>query len=300
MPPKFPELTYANPGDPWPKRWVIRGIETLSGRNYFVPIYERWKYEIVPRQGRVISPILDLIRVRLEIASGTWPPKLEPGVPLVIVANHPYGILDGIAALALAEDLGRPFKVLINKDLLKVPEIQPYALPVDFSETREAQVQNIKMRNEALRLLKEGSTIVVFPAGGVATSPTPFGKAVDLPWKAFTARMILAARAQVLPVYFEGQCGPLFQLVSRYSLTLRLSLIIAEFRRLVDTTLRVHVGSIIPFEDLKSGADRKALLDELYEKVHELSGMPLPEVRARVARLPGWLKGEKDASPPPY
>ena len=294
---KFSELTYANPTDPWLKRWTIRAIEHLSGRSYFVPIYEQWKYEIVPRKGRVIGPILDLIDVKLKVTSGTWPPKLKPGVPLVIVANHPYGIVDGIAALALAEELGRPFKVLINKDLLKVPEIRPYSLPVDFSETREAQVQNIKMRNEALRLLKEGATIVVFPAGGVATSPTPFGKAVDLPWKTFTARMILAARAQVLPVYFEGQCGPLFQFVSRYSLTLRLSLIIAEFRRLVGSTLQVRVGEVIPFDELKSGADRKALLGELYESVHSLSDLPLEEVRARVDRLPGWLRGERDASP---
>ena len=54
---------------------------------------------------------------------------------------------------------------------------------------------------------------------------------------------------------------------------------------------------MVPFSELKSGADRKALLDELYVKVHELSGLPLTEIRARVERLPGWLRGEKGASP---
>lgn len=291
---KFPELTYAAAADPWLKRWVIRAVERASGRNYFVPLYERWRTEIVPMGHRVISPMLDLIEVRREIASGAWPPKLTPDRPLVIVANHPYGIVDGIAALSLAEEIGRPFKVLINKDLVKVPEIRPYALAVDFTETREAQVANIKMRNEALRLLKAGTTIVVFPAGGVATAPDMFGRAVDLPWKPFTARMILAARAQVLPIYFEGQCRPLFHLVSRYSLTLRLSLIIAEFRRIVGTTLRVRIGNVVAFEDLKSGADRNALMAELYERVHALSGRPVEEIRALEAHLPRWLKGGKD------
>jgi putative hemolysin len=291
---KFPELTYAAAADPWLKRWVIRAVERASGRNYFVPLYERWRTEIVPMGHRVISPMLDLIEVRREIASGAWPPKLMPDRPLVIVANHPYGIVDGIAALSLAEEIGRPFKVLINKDLVKVPEIRPYALAVDFTETREAQVANIKMRNEALRLLKAGTTIVVFPAGGVATAPDMFGRAVDLPWKPFTARMILAARAQVLPIYFEGQCRPLFHLVSRYSLTLRLSLIIAEFRRIVGTTLRVRIGNVVAFEDLKSGADRNALMAELYERVHALSGRPVEEIRALEAHLPRWLRGGKD------
>lgn len=291
---KFPELTYAAAADPWLKRWVIRAVERASGRNYFVPLYEQWRTEIVPTGPRVISPMLDLIDVKREIASGVWPPKLAPDRPLVIIANHPYGIVDGIAALSLAEEIGRPFKVLINRDLVKVPEIRPYALAVDFSETREAQVANIKMRNEALRLLKSGTTIVVFPAGGVATAPDMFGRAVDLPWKTFTARMILAARAQVLPIYFEGQCRPLFHLVSRYSLTLRLSLIIAEFRRLVGTTLRVRIGDVVAFEDLKSGADRHALMAELYERVHALSGRSVEEIRELEAHLPRWLKGGKD------
>jgi putative hemolysin len=181
--------------------------------------------------------------------------------------------------------------VLINKDLLKVPEIRPYSLPVDFGETREAQANNIEMRKEALRLLKEGTTIVIFPAGGVCTSPTPWGRAVDLPWKTFTARLISSARAQVLPVYFEGQCGPLFQTVSWISLTLRLSLIIAEFRRYIGRSLKVHIGDLVTSAELAQQKDRIALMDALHDRVWSLSGLPLDEVRARTERLPAYLKG---------
>ena len=87
----------------------------------------------------------------------------------------------------LAERLGRPFRVMIHKDLLKVREMEPYSLPIDFSETREALKNNLATRHEALRLLKAGTVIVVFPAGGVATAPKGFGKALDLPWKMFPA-----------------------------------------------------------------------------------------------------------------
>jgi putative hemolysin len=289
---KFPELTYASPTDPWLKRAIIRAIEWLSGRNYFVPLYEEWRDHIVPNKARVIGPMLDLIGVKMRI-EGQWPPRLEEAVPLVIVANHPFGIVDGIAALALAEDLRRPFRVLINKDLLRVPEIRPYSLPVDFSETRQAQMANIRMRNEALALLKAGTTIVIFPAGGVSTSPTPWGRAVDLPWKTFTARMIIAARAQVLPVYFSGQCGPLFQAVSWVSLTLRLSLIVRELRRFVGNPICLRVGEVIPSAELAKHKDRIALMEELFERVHVLSDMPLKEIRARAQRLPAYLLGKE-------
>ena len=101
----------------------------------------------------------------------------------------------GIAILSLAEQLGRPFRVMINSELLKVPEIAPYSLPVDFSESREALRNNMAVRHEALRLLKEGTTIVIFPGGGVATAPKGFGRAEDLPWKMFPARLIQEGRA---------------------------------------------------------------------------------------------------------
>ena len=292
---RFPELTYSKPTDPLHVRWTIRAIEHLAGRNYFVPLYERWQREHVGSGGPVIAPMLELCDIPFAV-TGSFPPRLEPGVPLVIVGNHPFGIIDGIGALALAEKLGRPFKVLINKDLMKVPEIRPYSLAVNFEETREAQAENIKMRNEALRLLKEGTTIVVFPSGGVATSVRWHGPAVDLPWKTFTARMIQASRAQVLPIFFEGQCQPLFHLVSRYSLTLRLSLIIAELRRRVGTTLSVRVGDLIPSARMRDSKDRIALMNDLFDHVWQLSGRDLAEVRADMERLPAWLRGvrEKD------
>ncbi len=267
---RFRELSYANADDPPLKRTLVHWLERLAGRDYFAPIYDQWRSETVPKGQRIIRPMLGLIDVDLEIIAPQWPPKLAPDRPIVLIANHPFGILDGIAAMTLAEDLGRPFKVLINMELMKVPELRPYSLAIDFGETRAAQATNLRTRNEAIRALGEGTTIIVFPAGGVATAPTPFGRAVELPWKLFTARMLQAARASVLPVFFEGQCGPLFHLASRVSLTLRLSLLIREFRRGVGRRLVARVGEVVPFEALVHGDDRRALLGELFELVHRL------------------------------
>jgi putative hemolysin len=291
-PMKFPELTYAAETDPPFKRWVITSLERWAGRDSFVPLYETWREEYVALNRPIMRPALDILGVQLDIVRGRLPAMLDDDAPLVIVSNHPFGILDGFGALALAEALGRPFRVLIHKDLVKVPEIGPYALPIDFTETKQAQAANIQVRKEALDLLAKGTTIVVFPAGGVATSPTPFGRAVDLPWKTFTARMIVAARAQVLPLYFEGQCSPLFHLISRVSLTLRLSSILREFRQNMGRPLRVHIGDIVPYDEIERtvGRDRKALMNMLYDRVHMMSDLPPEEARTRMARLPAYLR----------
>lgn len=284
----FPELSYANPGDPWLKRTIISGMERWAGRNYFVPLYARWKNEVIPAGGPIMPAVFELCEVQLDIA-GEWPPRIADGVPVVIVANHPYGILDGFAALYMAERIGRPFRVLINKDLTKVPEIRPYSLPVDFAETRAAQAANMRMRADALRLLKEGVTVVVFPGGGVATAPSAFSRAVELPWKSFTARLIQSAGAQVLPVWFEGQCSPIFHVMSRINLTLRLSLMIREFRRMVGGTLRARVGPLVTPDEIGAIRDRIALTRMLYERVNAMSGVPIEELLAQTELLPDYL-----------
>lgn len=267
---QFKELSYANENDRRLKRWFIRSMEGLSGRNRYAKLYTRWRSDIVGKSERVFGEMLQLIDVTLQ-TKGEWPPRNLPDTPIVIIANHPFGIGDGIAVLALAEQLGRPFRVLINNELLKVPEMAPYSLPVSFEETKEALAVNMETRHEALRLLKEGVTIVIFPAGGVATAPKGFGRAEDLPWKIFPAKLIQAARASVIPIYFEGQNGPFFHLASKISLTLRLSLLIREFRRLSGTTIAARIGGVLTPEDLCACGDRKDLLARIYEAVFSMA-----------------------------
>jgi putative hemolysin len=266
---QFRELSYANEADPFLKKLVIRTVESLSGRSKYVEVYKTWRTEVIGKSDHVFSRMLELIDIGLSV-KGNWPPKDLPDTPIVMVANHPYGIADGIAVLALAEQLGRPFKVLINDQLLKVPEMRPYSLPISFDETKEALAINLATRNEALRLLKEGVTIVIFPAGGVATAPKGFGQAEDLPWKMFPAKLIQSAKASVIPIYFEGQNSWIFHLASRLSLTLRLSFLIREFCRLSGETIYSNIGAIVPWNEIATITDRKAILQYLYDAVFAL------------------------------
>ncbi|SDU21809.1 lysophospholipid acyltransferase family protein [Stappia sp. ES.058] len=265
------ELSYANPEHPWVKRSLIRAIETLSGRSHLLGYYRHWRDAIAASSAHKWSDLLSLVGVNVVVAQGSWPPEAVPDGPLVMIANHPYGLSDGLAVLSLAERLNRPYRILINNELLKAPEIRPYALPIDFEETEAALRTNMKTRQEALRLLREGVTIIVFPGGGVATADRPFGRARELPWKTFTAKMIRASQATVLPLHFEGQNSPLFHIVSRYSLTLRLSMYIREFRRLMGRDLSVRIGAPIPFEALAAFGDQRAMIAHLHECVLALA-----------------------------
>lgn len=283
---RHPELSYAHADHRPVHRFVIRSMEQVAGRAKLVRLYQRWRREASGEGAQPFHAMLDLMRIRLEI-DGVWPMPGALPERLVVIANHPFGIGDGAAMLALAEKLGRPVRILISKDLMKIPEMAAYGLPVAFDLSKEAQAMNLRTRKEAMRLLGEGVTIVVFPAGGVATAAKVFGPADDLPWKQFAARLVRSGGASILPVHVHGQNGPLFHLVSKWSQTLRYGLLIGAFRRLYGRSIRLTVGAVIPHDGLSEIGDGKHLTDGLRRRVLGLAA-PAPGRPAGPALPTTW------------
>ena len=297
-------LSYANDRQPRLQRWVIRGVEQMSGRARYERLYRDWRVEVAPPVPDVFRRLLRFVNVGLDIR-GAWPAENLGHGPLVLLANHPFGIGDGAALLSIAEQLGRPFKVLIHSELLKIPEMHRYALPIDFGNTKEALLNNLAVKKEARALLSAGTTIVIFPAGGVATAPRGLGKARDFPWKTFVAKLIQDSHATVIPVHFAGQNGRFFHLVSmgmnlvdhrnrvlriagQASMTMRTALLIREFAKLSGTVIRATVGDPIEWADMARYRDRGALLAFLQSRVFGLEGAR----KDRNTRLP-WKRRAK-------
>ena len=280
-------ISYAEPEDPFVKRRLIRFVEFITGRPGFIrryaATYVDWLERVYGKSDRVWFDALQRLGIDTRLHGVPWPPKVAKDAPVILIANHPYGVLDGIAMFALAESLKRTFRVIVNDALMKITEMQPFALPVDFSGTREAQVTNLNTRREALERLKRGETIIVFPAGGVSTARSPFGKADDLPWGPFTARLIHGSQATVVPIFFEGQNSPLFHLGSRIGLSYRLSLLAGEFFRRCGQPLDIHIGAPIPYDVMEPLRDRQALMDWLRREVYSLPHRGPTNYRDRAA-----------------
>ncbi len=261
---EFEELSYASPDDPVLKRWLIHAVEHLSGRPKLLPLYKVWRDFAAKKPDHMMRELLKIIELDVAIGGRPWPPAVKPSTPLVMIANHPFGIGDGIIMLAMAEEIGRPYRVFLDRRLLKIPEIRPCALPIDHANTRQAVRMNLRSRQLAREFLSQNHTVIIFPAGAVATARWPYGRARELPWKNFAARLIQSAEASVLPVYFDGQNSPLFHLVSRLSMTLRISLLVSEFmRRFRRSRVRVTVGDVVPFSELEAKHNGRLLTAEL-------------------------------------
>jgi putative hemolysin len=272
-------FSYAEPTDPRLKRFIIRMIERMTGQPHLKSLYEERFARRLPGESfwDLAIRLLDLHVVTNEDILA----KVPKTGPLVIVANHPFGVLDGVIICHLVNRVRGDFQILTNAVLNRADEVKEYLLPVDFAETEAALQTNLKSRAAAKHLLMNGGCLIVFPAGGVSTTPSVWHKrAVDAEWKNLTARLISQGRADVVPVFFAGQNSRLFQLASHLSQTLRLSLLFKEVRDSIGHEVVVRVGDVIPYERLSGIEDRQQIMNMLREATYAL-GQGLPHTRKR-------------------
>jgi putative hemolysin len=263
-------FSYAAPDDPWLKRFVIRTIERMTGQPFLKSLYDDHLINPVPGESFWDSAVR---RLRLNIVTNEDRLHQLPQTgPLVVVANHPFGVVDGLIICHLVARVRSDFVVLTNSLLTQSEELKSYLLPIDFSETEEALAINLKSRAAAKHHLMGGGCLVVFPAGGVSTTPRPWNKtATDAEWKKFTGRLIQQCRAPVAPVYFAGQNSRLFQIASHISLTLRLSLLFKEVRDRIGSDIHVRIGEVIDFERLPDADNRQSFMDQLRSMTYALA-----------------------------
>jgi putative hemolysin len=264
-------FSYAAPTDPPVKRGLIRLVEVATGQPRLKRMY--LDNQRNPRAGESFFAAA-VRKLELDVRYDAAALRRIPAEgPVVVVANHPYGVLDGMVISWLIEKVRRDFVVLTNAVLARAPEVRGHILPIDFSGTDEATRTNLESRAAARAFLERGGAVVVFPAGGVSTAPDKLGlrPAVDSRWQPFVAALIQRARATVVPIWFGGQNSRLFQIASHVSLTLRLSLIFREVKTRIGATLPVAIGEPIAFAALAAIRDRQALADHLREATYALA-----------------------------
>jgi len=250
-----PNFTYSHAGQSRFRRSLIRTVERLSGRPKLHRMYVDWQIRGQRSDETVFAAALRLLNVKLQIAGEQHLAQLPATGGLLIVANHPFGILDGLTIGQLGMRLRGNAQILTNSQLCQVPEIAPHLLPVDFSGTPEARRLTSATRRRAAELLADGKVVAIFPAGGVATSNSPVkGPACDAEWHPFVGRLATIPGVTTLPVLFSGQNSRLFQIASHLSYPLRVAMIFHETRRRIGRTLRLTVGAPISVADLETVA----------------------------------------------
>lgn len=271
------EISYAHSARSRVGRAFIRSVENLTGRWSLIRRARGYDKEVA--SGRNFwDVIVERYELSLQVIGGSLESIPETG-PLVVISNHPYGILDGLMLGHILSRRRRDFRILAHQVFRKAPDIDRIILPVSFDKTKEALALNLRTRQAALEYLAQGGCIGIFPGGTVSTALKPFGRPMDPSWRRFTAKLIAKSDAVVVPVFFAGTTSRLFQIASHLHANLRLALLIKEFRKRVGDKVRVVIGTALPRAEMtKRASNAHELMDYLRQETYRLSPEPIADL----------------------
>lgn len=263
------EFSYASEAHSLPRKLTIRAIELCSGQPHLKRLYRDYQAQNLPHD-QFWQEVIDRLELDVVLYGEDIAAMPETG-PLVVVANHPYGVLDGIVICWLVAQRRKDFKILINSVLCRAPEMAEHVLPVDFDETEEALRTNLTSRKQARMHLEAGGVVIIFPSGAISTTPRLFSRrAEEIDWAPLVGQLIRRARAQVMPIYFEGQNSLIFQLASHVSYAMRAALIFHEVKRRIGSRFRACIGAPLGYDSLEAHLPPANLARHLQDNVAAL------------------------------
>lgn len=244
------KLSYASTFPDPVKARTIRALEWMTGKITLLRLIRSFERKGVVA-GQAFWPRA-LAHMGIEVGTPEEQVRRIPRTgPLIVVANHPHGLVDGMILAELVGRVRSDYKILVRSLLSGVDEIEQFMIPVPFPHEPDALERNLEMRRRAMRHLGDGGAIILFPSGSVASAERPFGPAVEAEWNPFTAKLIHRSGARVLPIHFPGQNSRLYQIASVVSPTLRQGLLLHEVVKALNRRQSPTVGHVIGADEIE-------------------------------------------------
>ncbi len=238
--------TFTNPF----KAGTIRAIEWITAKVTLLRLIRSFEQSGAPHGAPFWPKAIRHMGIRIDT-----PPeeiaRIPKTGPVVVVANHPSGLVDGMIMAEMICRVRSDFRILTRSLLTGIPEVAEFMIPVPFPHEENSRELGLEMRALTMAHLAQGGVIILFPAGKVACSEGYFGRAVEAEWNVFTHKMIQRSGATILPIYFAGQNSRLYQIANKLSATLRQGLLLYEIKRSLFKPQRPIIGEPIPATVLK-------------------------------------------------
>jgi len=240
-----------------------RSMIDESGDNYFVRCL---------RAMNVTYSITDDDRDRIPLAG-----------PVIVVANHPFGGVDGVILGSILTEVRDDTKLLVNYLLSNVEGLLPWAIQVDPFGSKNSVRSNMAPMRDAMKHLKQGHLLATFPSGTVSYLHLRKRIVTDPLWNPNTAGLIRRTGATVLPIYFHGRNSNAFQVGGMLHPRLRTAMLPRELVAMDGKCVKVSIGNPIPAQKLDKFSDDTDLMEFLRMKTYILKNRGVPAKGKKVS-----------------
>jgi putative hemolysin len=202
--------------------------------------------------------VLEVLNVSVQVSDQDIQ-RIPSSGPVIIVANHPFGLLDGLALDQVLLRSRSDVKILVNELVCGLNEMKDRCIPVDVFQAGAGHETNVKAAREALKWLHNGHGIATFPSGEVSHWRHHEKCITDPPWSIFAVRCARKANASIVPVYFKGENSLAFQMAGLLHPRLRTARLPIELLNKRASTVEVRIGRPVAVQELRdAGSDELA------------------------------------------
>jgi putative hemolysin len=248
-------------------------------------------------EGFRMDNLLAEMRVGLRVTAADIA-RIPATGPVVVVANHPFGVLDGAVLTVLLTRVRPDVKILTNFLLGDVPELHRHCIFVDPFQTALSAGSNRRALRKAFSWLQTGGMLAIFPAGDVSHWQMPEAKITDSEWSETAVRLVRKTGACTLPVYFCGRNSVGFQLLGMVHPRLRSAFLLQEFLQQEGKTVELRVGSAIRSESVARMANDHEAIEYLRWRTYLLARRSKPENSWPEAMRSTWALKTREATAP--
>ncbi len=272
----------------WP---IIRGVTRLKGVDHSYATGESRLHEGKAEQG-----CLEGVGISWDLDESTLG-RIPAEGPVLVISNHAYGMADGLMQAMFLSRVRSDYKQFVNEMLMVFPKLADRYICVNAFDSREARTQNASPLRDAMAWLKHGHALGTFPAGVVSHRTWSRSKPLDPAWNASIVMLATRSQATVVPMFFHGDNGRLFQLAGLVWSKLRTMLIPRCYVGMSGKTIRVEIGEPISADRLRAFDDRAAAIEYLRSRVYMLESRtdhPHPPSPAKTMDKPATRQPDAD------
>ena len=216
-------------------------INKISKADEIKSLYKR-NYEDLKKSSNFWKKTLNILNIDYYAENINNIPKTGS---TIVVANHPFGLLDGLIICSIICDIRKDYKILINEEVSQIDQIREYLLPIKFSRLTSDIKKNIITKKKAIEHLNSNGILITFPSGEVATSSLIFNEANEREWKPLIGSIINKTNANIVPVRFFGKNSLFFHTIGFINNNLRRVLFIRELFNKKNKKFNLSIGKKI-------------------------------------------------------